>query len=112
MSDTIQHHSVSALLRRIGSTVREYAGERFVQLLVFGSVARGDAREDSDIDILLVVRRKIPADAEFIADLCADVLLEHSIVLSLFCVGEQEFSARLFNPLFRNVRREGIALDC
>ncbi len=30
-------------------------GDRLVSLVVFGSVARGDAREDSDVDLLLVI---------------------------------------------------------
>jgi len=31
-------------------------GERFVELALFGSWARGEAREDSDVDVFVVLR--------------------------------------------------------
>ena len=36
--------------------LRERFGDRLVALLVFGSVARGTARPDSDVDLCLVIR--------------------------------------------------------
>ena len=44
------------LLSHLVSLCREHYGERLVSLAVFGSVGRGDARPDSDIDLLLIVK--------------------------------------------------------
>jgi hypothetical protein len=44
------------LLDRLVSLCKDYYGERLVSLAVFGSVGRGAARADSDIDLLLIVR--------------------------------------------------------
>jgi predicted nucleotidyltransferase len=44
------------LLASLTAACRAHYGTRLVSLAVFGSVARGTPRPDSDIDILLVVR--------------------------------------------------------
>ncbi len=45
----------SLVAKLLDSMLREW-GENLVSLVVFGSVARGDARRDSDIDLLIVCR--------------------------------------------------------
>jgi len=47
---------------------RKY-GDKFISLVVFGSVARGEARRDSDVDLLLVIdsvpKRRLERQREF-----------------------------------------------
>jgi predicted nucleotidyltransferase len=43
---------LSALLNEL----LNYFGDKFISLVVYGSVARGEARKNSDIDILLVIK--------------------------------------------------------
>lgn len=47
--------STNALFADLEALGRKTYGERLVSLAVFGSVGRGTARPDSDVDILLVV---------------------------------------------------------
>ena len=49
------HRHFEEILRELPSACRSVYGERLVALAVFGSVARGRMRPDSDIDLLLVV---------------------------------------------------------
>ena len=44
------------LLNRLTSLCRQHYEARLISLVVFGSVGRGTARPDSDIDLLLVVK--------------------------------------------------------
>jgi len=44
-----------ALIEKLVAALKERYGERFISLVVFGSVARGEMRKDSDIDLLLVI---------------------------------------------------------
>ena len=44
------------LVQEFLQLLREQFGDRLVALLVFGSVARGTARPDSDVDLCLVIR--------------------------------------------------------
>lgn len=43
-----------SLIEKLLSLLLSRLGERLVSMIVYGSVARGSAREDSDIDILIV----------------------------------------------------------
>lgn len=43
------------LIERLIEALKRKYGDKFISLVVFGSVARGEARKDSDVDLLLVI---------------------------------------------------------
>lgn len=50
--------------RLVASSLKETLGENLVSVIVFGSAARGDLREDSDIDLLVIARNLPPSRFE------------------------------------------------
>ena len=46
-----------SLAEKITRSLRKKYGERLISVAVFGSVARGEARKDSDIDLLVVIEK-------------------------------------------------------
>ena len=80
-------------------------------IILYGSKARDDAKEYSDIDILVVLkkafnyREEIEKTSHFIADLS----LEYDTVISRAFISTQRFHEEN-NPFLLNVRREGITL--
>jgi len=80
-------------------------------IVLYGSQARGDEREDSDIDILVVLSgavnpyREIDRTSEFIAQLC----LDYNVVISRHFISAEKFQ-RSDNPFLYNVRQEGVTL--
>jgi predicted nucleotidyltransferase len=80
-------------------------------IILYGSQARDDAKEYSDIDILIVLkkafnyREEIEKTSHFIADLS----LENDTVISRAFISNQRFHEEN-NPFLLNVRREGITL--
>jgi len=66
------------------AAVREHYGTRLVDILLFGSRARGDARPDSDADIAVVLRDGdwgFWAEQMNLAGLAYDVLLDHGLFI-------------------------------
>lgn len=86
-------------------------GEQFDQMLLYGSYARNDARADSDIDVLVVLRdgfdygEAIKCTSEVIARLS----LENDVVISRAFITREQFE-RKESPFLLNVRREGILM--
>ena len=82
-----------------------------VELRIFGSVARGDYREYSDIDILVVLPVKVDnAVEEQVFDMAYDIELEYGLVIGTIVYSRDFwYSERAaVMPLFRNIQREGL----
>ena len=87
--------------------------ESIERIILYGSVARGEAREDSDVDVLLVTSTE--QDREIVSDRASavafDVMLAYDVVVSPMCVTTDEFEQQEDSPHLTNVRREGRAYD-
>jgi predicted nucleotidyltransferase len=84
-----------------------------VELRIFGSVARGDYREYSDIDILVVLPVVVNnAVEEQVFDLAYDIELEYGLVIGTIVYSKEFwYSARAAAmPLYKNIQREGLSV--
>jgi uncharacterized protein len=89
----------------------ELFGGELDAVLLYGSQARGEAGEDSDIDVLCVMRGAFDY-GEMIArtsELTARLSLGYGVVLSRAFVTREDFATRQL-PFLMNVRREGVAV--
>jgi predicted nucleotidyltransferase len=59
-----------------------FLGERMRSAVLFGSRARNEGHEDSDLDVLVLVEDSTPADRARILDLAYDVELDSGLVLA------------------------------
>jgi predicted nucleotidyltransferase len=102
--------SLRAILDELSRALRERYGDDFVGLWLYGSQARGEAHDDSDVDLLLLLRSaKQPGrEIDRIGDLLADVNLRHGLLLSVLPV-EVEVFRRAQGAFWRNVRADGFA---
>lgn len=86
-------------------------GPRLRALCLYGSYARGDQREGSDLDILVILAdmQDIGQELHRMSQLGSDLSLAHDLTISLLPITEWEFR-NLRTPWLLNVRREGIPL--
>jgi len=83
-------------------------GKNLVDIFLFGSYARGDFTQESDIDILIVVNKSLTREEKnkmscFISALS----LENEVVIA-YVVYEKEFFDNVGSPLILNVKEEGV----
>ncbi len=84
-----------------------------VQTILYGSEARGDARPDSDIDLLVLVDSDHLTynDKDNIIAPFYEIELETGIIISTLVMSRKEWENRPFlTPFQHNVFKEGITL--
>lgn len=90
--------------------VHQLYGEHLERLILFGSQARGDAKADSDVDILIVARRRLSlGERERLIALISDLSINNNMLINFIEMSPQRFNSEQ-SPLLLNIRREGITL--
>lgn len=91
--------------------VQAFGPEATVSL--FGSAARGDYREFSDIDVLIL----LPFDPDIgteerVFDLAYDVELEYGVVFGVLVYSRTFWNSEIARvmPLHKNIEREGVGV--
>jgi predicted nucleotidyltransferase len=84
-------------------------GHQLEGVYLYGSHARGDARPDSDVDVLIVLRNDFDyGDAiKLTSQLVSELSLENEIVISRVFVTKDSFE-HVQIPFLMNVRREAV----
>ena len=100
------------VLEKFRKSVLDALGEKVYSIIVYGSVARGTAKKDSDIDILVIGKDK--KDWETVSKIAYGIDFENefrTFITTLFLT-EDEFKRRLKagDPFLYNVLKEGIVL--
>lgn len=105
------------LLQRIKERLQALYGERFRGLVLFGSVARGEARDDSDIDLLCLLEgpvslwREIQSTTRAVFDLALSQIDEKDVfrVINIIPVEVSSYQSGACN-FYREALREGVAV--
>ena len=101
--------NIRPVLKKLKKGLLQIYGEQVDRILLYGSRARGDAREDSDIDILVVLKDDFNYSEmlRLSSDFAASLSLENDVVISRAFVSKEQFEHRQ-TPFLMNIRREGV----
>ena len=107
MPETPRSHPV---LRRFRKALAGIYGERLERVVLFGSRTRGDAREDSDYDVVVFLQGLTDRwrEARRMSALETDILAETGILIH--AMPHRAGSYRERTPLMHEIRRDGVDL--
>lgn len=100
---------IKRLVDRVKTFLDERYGEGIKRVILYGSYARGEATEDSDVDVLAVVDSSLdPREVEdSLDDFLYDIILNEGELVSVIAVTEERFESYR-SPFMLNVQKEGI----
>ena len=92
--------------------LRRVFGERVVELRLFGSYARGEAHEDSDVDVLVVIEGLTDLEVGVVAGEAAPIIQKTGLPLAPLPMSSERLATlRAQNrALVGDLDREGIRL--
>ncbi len=105
--------AIQTLLVAYRRRLEEQLGTRLVQLTLFGSYARGEARADSDVDVAVVLDRiERPAQRILPMEIAGDLTVEYGLLIAPIVLSRDEmaFLHAREDLLAENLDREGIAV--
>jgi len=82
------------------------------KVILFGSQARGDARPNSDWDLLVLLNKQKKAfeDEDTYGYPFAEMGLKHKTYISVKVYTEKDWKKRKPTPFYKNVEQEGIMI--
>lgn len=96
------------------SMLKELLGNDLVEIILYGSCARGDYTEDSDIDIAILTRcgrTEAKKYGDGLDHISTELAMKYLVVVNFTCLPYKEFlEKRSWYGYFRNIDMEGAVL--
>ena len=107
-------NQLNEILERVVAGSKAVFGENLHSVILFGSYARGDYDEESDVDVLILVdlsAEKLSKYRAHMDALCGELLINYGIVVSAI---EKDWASyhQYANvlPFYKNIEREGVKI--
>lgn len=105
---------LQTVLKEVKTASEQLYGDKLNRIILYGSYARGDNTEESDIDIMIVLNcdaDEIKKLRSLTAEMVSNISLEQEVFLSVLLRDKKHFEDNLeLLPFYRNIAREGIAV--
>ena len=92
--------------------IKNILGDNLVSIVLYGSVARGTATEESDIDIAVITKQEFDYKLrDKVVELAVDIDLKYDTVISIVDIDYNRYLEwQDIMPFYKNIKKEGIVL--
>lgn len=108
-------NTISNIIYGFSVQLRRLLGNDLSKVILYGSYARGNFHDNSDVDVMVLVKfspEEIEKIEESVFDLAFDIEMEHGIHISPIIKNEDQFEYWVdVLPFYRNVRNEGVEIN-
>ncbi|MEE9295685.1 MAG: nucleotidyltransferase domain-containing protein [Phycisphaerae bacterium] len=83
------------------------------EMVLFGSKARGETRQDADTDLLVLTTRKLAwAERTAMIDALFDLQLQYDVIISLLIIPADEWFSGVYQvlPIREEIERDGVRM--
>jgi len=100
------------ILSEVKNELKKLYNDQLIDIILYGSYARGDYNENSDIDLLVVLKSIETAGKETdkIVDAIYDISLKYNTLISVVPISYDDYKS-INSPLLLNVRQEGVLVE-
>lgn len=107
-----KQNELQKVLKSVREASEQLYGDKLDKIILYGSYARGDYTEESDIDIMIILNCSadgVKSLRGLTAEMASDISLEQEVFLSILLRDRIGFEGSLdVLPFYQNIAREGI----
>lgn len=104
--------SIKPIATEFKRELKRLYGNQLAGLLLFGSYARGDHNEDSDVDFAIILKNPATRTTDEIVrlvPLSTALSIKYGIIVSTLPVSEQKLNCSM-QGIYQEIRKEGVWL--
>jgi len=100
---------IKKLMKELKDGLAEIYGDKLKAVYLYGSYARGDYRQGSDVDVMILLKtyRDYWKEYHRSSDYVGDISLKYDLTVSYILIKEIQWQ-EADKPVLRNIRREGV----
>ena len=101
--------NIQGILKELKDGLTQMYGDKLKGIYLYGSYARGDYRQGSDVDVMILLAdfKNYWEELERSTELASDLSLKYDVTLSRLIMKEIQWKQSDM-PVLRNIRKDGV----
>ena len=108
-------NDINKILNQFLLEISNLLGDRLKKVILFGSYARGDYQDSSDIDIMILTDLNDDELIEYrskVRDIACDIEIDNDVFISPILKNIDKYNQRIkVIPFYMNVEKEGVVIS-
>lgn len=102
--------NIKPILEEFKAALQKLYGKKLKNIILYGSWARGKAKEHSDIDLAVLLDGEANPGKEIdrMIDIITDLQLKYNALISVYPVSEKKYMT-VKSPRLLNIHKEGVS---